>query len=104
MQTPEQSKKQLLDYASATNTVDRLKELLVGIESIHERSDTQEVIEQTLVIVQENFYLVPKVSVGDIVGVIEHDRPEEAITEPLYELWNFVSSECPVDEEEPMDD
>lgn len=86
----------LLHGVSSDTTIERCKELLVGIESIHERADVEEVIGQVLEIVGHEYYLVPKVSIGLKGEFIENLQPENTIAQSLAELWNSVSSEEPL--------
>jgi hypothetical protein len=86
----------LLHGVSLDTTMSRCKELLVGIESIHERADVEEVIGQVLEIVGHEYYLVPKVGVGHEGEFIENPEPENTIIRSLAELWNSVSSEEPL--------
>lgn len=82
----------LFHGVSLDTTMSRCKELLVGIESLHELADTNEVIGQVLEIVSHEYHLVPKIS-RDVKGnFIENPVPENALTQSLAELWTTVSN------------
>lgn len=82
----------LLHGVSLDTTMERCKELLVGIESIHEQADTAEVIGNVLEIVSHEYYLIPKVTIGVKGEFIENTVPDNAIAQSLSELWSAVSN------------
>lgn len=82
----------LLHSVSLDTTMERCKELLVGIESIHERAETADVIGQVLEVVSHEYYLVPKIAVDQEGAFIENPVPENALTQSLSELWTSVSN------------
>lgn len=82
----------LLHGVSLDTTMERCKELLVGIESIHERADTADVIGDVLEIVSHEYYLIPKVSISEKGEFIENAIPDNAIAQSLSELWSAVSN------------
>jgi hypothetical protein len=90
MQIPEQDEKQILDHAVAATTICQIEDIFIHTVPAN-MGDAREIVESVLVIVQNNFYLIPKVMVEDDKPV-ERPAPKEAITEPLYELWNSVSN------------
>lgn len=77
--------------SSADEVMGRCQELLVGYNSIHERADHAETISLTLGIVQDAFYLTPKVY--DLMGTFV-DVPDlgSSYKGSLSELWEQVSS------------
>lgn len=77
--------------SSTDETLGRCQELLVGYTSIHEQADHAETISLTLGIVQDAFYLIPKVY--DLQGIsVDVPRPRTALTESISELWDQVTS------------
>lgn len=77
---------------SLDTTMERCKALLVGIENIHEQADTADVIGDVLEIISHEYYLVPKVSIGEKGEFIENTIPDKTITQSLSELWSVVSN------------
>lgn len=82
----------LLHGVSLDTTMERCKGLLVGIESIHEQADTAEVIGNVLEIVSHEYYLIPKVTIGEKGEFIENTVPDNVIAQSLSELWSAVSN------------
>lgn len=77
--------------SSTDETLGLCQELLTGYHSIHEQADHAETISLTLGIVQDAFYLIPKVY--DLQGIlVESPRPNTALIESLSDLWDQVSS------------
>lgn len=83
--------KQTLDHAVAATVITQCDELLVNTTDAGALEDARAIVEGVLVAVQNNFYLIPKIMQEDDKPV-ERPAPDEAITEPLYELWNSVSN------------
>lgn len=78
-------------HSSTDETMGRCQELLVTYNGIHEQADHAETISLTLGIVQDAFYLIPKVY--DLQGIsVDVPRPHTALTESLSDLWDQVSS------------
>lgn len=88
-QIPVTDEKLILDHATAAGTICQLDELFVNTVPA-DLGDARDIVESVLVIIQNQYYLVPKITIVDHQPV-ERPAPEEAITEPLYELWNSVS-------------
>lgn len=78
------------DFTVASTTISRLEELLRPEALESERDLVHHVVERSLEIIQDQFYLIPKVILEDD-KLVTRAVPAEAITEPLYELWNSVS-------------
>lgn len=77
----------IVQNSSIANTMVRCSELLIGIESIHERADAQEVIDIAFKEIQENFWLVPKVTVSETDEIVMSEKPISAIPEILSDIW-----------------
>lgn len=77
--------------SSVTEVMGRCQELLVGYNSIHDQADHSETISLTLGIVQDAFYLIPKVYElnGTFVDMPDHGPSYKG---SLSELWDQVSS------------
>lgn len=92
MTTPVDKEKIEFDFTVASTTISQLEELLhpEALESERERDLVHHVVERSLEIIQDQFYLIPKVILEDD-KLVTRAVPAEAITEPLYELWNSVS-------------
>lgn len=83
----------LVQNSSIANTMVKCSEMLVGVESIHERADTQEIIDITLEAIQENFWLIPKVTLSPEGEPVLLEEPIDAIPEILKEIWNAFTNE-----------
>lgn len=79
------------DFTVASTTISQLEELLRPEALESERDLVHHVVERSLEIIQDQFYLIPKVILEDD-KLVTRAVPAEAITEPLYELWNSVSN------------
>lgn len=90
IQIPEADEKQILDHAVAATAICQMEDIFVHTVPGDMR-DARAIVESVLAIVQDNFYLIPKL-VEEDDKLVERPVPKEAITEPLYELWNSVSN------------
>lgn len=77
--------------SSVDEVMGRCQELLVGYNSIHEQADHSETISLTLGIVQDAFYLTPKVYdlMGTFVNIPDLGSSYKG---SLSDLWDQVSS------------
>lgn len=83
----------LVQNSSIADTMVKCSEMLVGVESIHERADTQEIIDITLDAIQENFWLIPKVTLNAEGEPVLLEEPIDAIPDFLKEIWNAFTNE-----------
>lgn len=66
-------------------------EILFGLDSPGDKEIAKDAIGRVLEIVQDQFYLVPKVEFGDNDQVIDRPEPEGALKEHLAHFWDSVS-------------
>lgn len=79
----------VVDVFKANDIVTQLKDVLDGFESENERAEHCETVAQTLDIVQNNYYLVPKQLVKDD-KLININEPENTLQVIISELWAEV--------------
>lgn len=91
MTIPVDKEKIEFDFTVASTTISQLDELVQPEALESERDLVRHVVERSLEIIQDQFYLIPKVILEDD-KLVTRAIPAEAITEPLYELWNSVSN------------
>lgn len=91
IEIPVEDQKMILEGSVAAVAIGQCQEILFGIESIHEKADASEIIERILEIVNDHFYLIPKIEVVNDEPVTRA-KPTDAMEDSIAVLWASVSN------------
>lgn len=84
--------KMIVDGSVVAQAIGRCEELVFGITDEANRELVTNTIGQVLEIVSHEFYLVPKLAVGEDQEPVEREAPADALDESLAALWTAVSN------------